>query len=161
MVGVVADPYNLVVNGNERGQVLAFFAVLLPIVLLPLVAYAIDAAFVVSHAAGLQAAATQAAEVAAEQVNVDALRMRSELSVNASSARAIAIQAMSGLEPGAVVESVAVNGAEVSVVAHELVTLPFNFLPAKAVQLDARVSARLVAGYDRPSSRVALPTSTF
>jgi Flp pilus assembly protein TadG len=147
--------------GQERGQVLAFFAILLPIILLPLAAYAVDAAFVSTRAAGLEEATAQAAEAAAQQVNVDALRSRSDLTIDASIARAVAIQAMSESEPGASVESVVVLGALVTVTAREVVTLPFNFLPAPAVKLDARVSARLVGGYDSPSSRLPLPTSTF
>lgn len=147
--------------GHERGQVLAFFAILLPIILLPLAAYAVDAGFVSTRAAGLEEATAQAAEAAAQQVNGDALRSRSELTIDASIARAVAIQAMSQSQPEASVESVVVSGALVTVTARELVTLPFTFLPAPAVKLDARVSARLVAGYDNPSSRLPLPTSTF
>jgi hypothetical protein len=148
-------------TGSERGQVLAFFAILLPIILLPLSAYAVDVAFVSTRAAGLQESTAQAAELAAQQVNVDALRSRSELGINASIAPVIATHALRDLEPGALVDSVVVMGTLVTVTAHEVVSLPFNFLPASAVRLDARVSARLVAGYDSPSSRLPLPTSTF
>jgi hypothetical protein len=146
---------------HERGQVLAFFAILLPIILLPLAAYAVNAAFVSTRAAGLQEATAQAAEAAAQQVDVDALRSRSELTIDASIAGLVARQAVSGSEPGAFVESVVVEGALVTVTAGEMVTLPFNFLPARAIRLDARASARLVTGYSSPSSFLPLPTSTF
>jgi hypothetical protein len=49
----------------------------------------------------------------------------------------------------------------VTVTAGEMVTLPFNFLPMPAIKLEARASARLVAGYAIPSSRLPLPTSNF
>jgi uncharacterized protein (UPF0333 family) len=146
---------------RERGQVLAFFAILLPIILLPLAAYAVDAAFVSTRAAGLQEATAQAAEAAAQQVNVAALRSRSVLTIDASIARTVATQTMRESEPGASVESVVVIGALVTITAAEVVTLPFNFLPAAAIKLDARASARLVSGYDSPSSRLPLPANTF
>jgi hypothetical protein len=59
------------------------------------------------------------------------------------------------------VVAVEVTGAVVIVTAEEVVVLPFNFLPAKAVKLEARASARLVGGYDSPSSLLPLPASTF
>lgn len=148
-------------SGAERGQVLAFFAVLLPITLLPLAAYAVDAAFISTRTAGLQQATAQAAEAAAQRTNIGALRSRSALTIDATLARAAAIQAMSELEPSASLKSVVVMGAMVTVTASETITLPFNFLPVQAIRLDARASARLVAGYDSPSSRLPLPTSNF
>ena len=158
----MADTHALVVSRSRgRGQVLAFFAILLPIILLPLAAYAVDAAFVSARAAGLQEATAQAAEAAAQQVNVAALRSRSVLSIDASVGRAVATQAIGESEPGASVESVVVAGAIVTVTASEQVTLPFNFLPVPAIRLEARASARLVGGYDSPSSRLPLPTSNF
>ena len=146
---------------RERGQVLAFFAVVLPVILLPLAAYAVDSAFVISRAADLQEATAQAAEAAAQQADVDALRSRSELTIDVTTARAVAQQSVLESEPGASVLAVQVNGAVVTVTTEEAVTLPFNFLPAKAIKLEARASARLVRGYDSPSSRLPLPTSTF
>lgn len=146
---------------RERGQVLAFFAVVLPVILLPLAAYAVDSAFVISRAADLQEATAQAAEAAAQQADVAALRSRSELTVDVSAAQGVARQTVFRSEPGASVLAVQVSGAVVTVTTEEAVTLPFNFLPAKMVNLEARASARLVGGYDSPSSRLPLPTSTF
>ena len=148
-------------SSRQRGQVLAFFAILLPVILLPLAAYAVDAAFVSARAAGLQEATAQAAEAAAQQVNVAALRSRSLLSIDASVGRAVATHAIGDAEPGASVESIVITGAVITVTAGEQVTLPFNFLPVPAIRLEARASARLVAGYDRPSSRLPLPNSNF
>jgi Flp pilus assembly protein TadG len=149
------------VRAHERGQVLAFFAVALPVILLPLAAYAVDSAFVISRAAGLQEATAQAAEAAAQQADVDALRSRSELTIDVTTARAVAQQSLLRSEPGASLWAVQVSGAVVTVSTEEVVTLPFNFLPAKVVKLEARASARLVGGYDSPSSRLPLPNNTF
>ena len=146
---------------HERGQILAFFAVVLPVILLPLAAYAVDAAFVISRSAGLQEATAQAAEVAAQQADVTALRSRSELTIDASLARAVATQSMIHSEPGASLEVVRVTGAQVTITATEQVKLPFSFLPVPAIKLEAHASARLVGGYDSPSSRLPLPTNTF
>lgn len=146
---------------GDRGQVLAFYAVLLPIVLLPLAAYAVDVAFVSARAAGLQEATAQAAETAAQQLNVDALRSRSELIVDAQAAADVASRAMSDSEPEATVESVIVVGSMVTISTRVVIRLPFNFLPASATVIHARASARLVGGYDSPSSLLPLPTNTF
>jgi len=146
---------------SRRGQVLAFYAVVLPIVLLPLAAYAVDVAFVSGRSAELQGATAQAADAAAQKVNVDALRARSQLIVDSEAAPAVAVQLMRELDPNATVESVLVTGTMVTISTREVITLPFNFLPAPATVIHARVSARLVAGYDRPSSLLPLPTNTF
>ena len=146
---------------DQPGQVLAFYAVLLPIVLLPLAAYAVDVAFVSSRSAELQGATAQAAETAAQKINVEALRARSQLIVDAEAAPAVASLVMSELDPEATVESVVVLGMMVTISAREVITLPFNFLPAPATVIHARASARLVGGYDRPSSLLPLPTNTF
>ena len=146
---------------GDRGQVLAFYAVLLPIVLLPLAAYAVDVAFVSARAAGLQEATAQAAETAAQQLNVDALRSRSELIVDAQAAADVASRAMSDSEPEATVASVIVVGSMVTISTREVIRLPFNFLPASATVIHARASARLVGGYDSPSSLLPLLTNTF
>jgi hypothetical protein len=146
---------------NESGQVLAFFALLLPIVLMPVAAYAVDAVVVSTRAAGLQEAAVGAAEDAAQQLSVADLRARGGLTLDPRAARSSAVAAVSAVEPGASVQAVLIDATQVTVIAGEVVTLPFNFLPVAAVKLEAHASARLVAGYDSPSSRLPLPTSTF
>ena len=149
------------VSRRTGGQVLAFFAVMLPIVLMPVVAYAVDAAVVSNREAGLQEGTVQAAEEAAQQLNVPDLRARSGLTVDSALARSSAMATLSNVEPRASLESVSIDGTQVTVVASEVVTLPFNFLPVQVVRLRARASARLVAGYDSPSSRLPLPTSSL
>jgi hypothetical protein len=149
------------VTRHDSGQVLAFYAVLLPILLLPLAAYAVDVAFVITRTAELQEATAQAAETAAQHVDVEALRARSELIVDGRAAADVASLAISDSEPEATVESVTVVGSMVTISTHEVIRLPFNFLPAPAIVIHARASARLVGGYDSPSSRLPLPTSNF
>ena len=146
---------------RDRGQVLAFYAVLLPVILLPLTAYAVDAAFVSARIAGLQAATAQAAEAAAQELDVNALRSRSVLIVDPVSARAVVTSEMSDSEPGAIVDSLVVAESLVTVSSREVVTLPFNFLPAHTIVIHARAAARLVGGYDRPSSLLPLPSNNF
>jgi hypothetical protein len=149
------------VTRHDRGQVLAFYAVLLPILLLPLAAYAVDVAFVITRTAELQEATAQAAETAAQHVDVEALRARSELIVDGRVAADVASRAMSDSEPEATVESVIVVGSMVTISTREVIWLPFNFLPAPATVIHARAAARLVGGYDSPSSLLPLPTNTF
>src|SRR6267378_1432167 len=148
-------------TAGKRGQVLTFYAIVLPMVLLPLAAYTVNVAFVSTHAASLEQATAQAAEVAAQQLDVGAFRSHSVLKINALAARVVATHAMSDSERGATVESVLVVGASVTVSTREVIRLPFNFLPVPAIILHARASARIVAGYDNASSRLPLPISNF
>src|SRR6202521_6407192 len=62
-------------KSNQAGQVLAFFAIVIPVVLLPVAAYAVDASIVAGREAGLQAATAQAAETAAQQLNIGPKRL--------------------------------------------------------------------------------------
>jgi hypothetical protein len=121
----------------------------------------VDAAFVSTRVAGLQAATEQAAEAAAQQLDVGALRSRSVLAVDPLTARVIAASAIKDSEPGATVDSVVVAGSMVTISSREVVTLPFNFLPAQAIVIHASATARLVGGYDRPSSLLPLPINNF
>ena len=132
-----------------RGQVLAFLAVALPVVLLPAAAYAVDAATVASHAAGLQAATAQAAETAAQQLNVGMIRSEGALSLDAAAVALVVANTIEEKEPGALVESSAVIGVDVVVVTREPVTLPFSVL-ARTITLHARATARLVVGFETP-----------
>lgn len=145
---------------HERGQVLAFFAIVLPIALLPVVAYAIDASSLGARAAALQAAVAQAAEVAAQQVDSAVLRRDGSLRVDAAAAARIAGDALRLLEPAAALDRVSVQGAAVSVTASQSVELPIA-LGQKSVTLRASATARLVPGYESPSSRLPLPISSF
>src|SRR5258708_12343403 len=65
-----------------RGQVLAFFALVLSIVLLPVAAYAVDATIVAGREADLQAATPQSAQTAPERLNVSSLPATSALTLD-------------------------------------------------------------------------------
>jgi Flp pilus assembly protein TadG len=142
------------------GQVLAFFAVILPIVLLPVVAYAVDAAVVSGRAAALHAATAAAAETASQQVSVRAKRSGGALALDLGQAQMVANETLASEEPGASTDAISVDGAEVTVTTIEVVTVPFNLFGGP-VTLHTRASARLVGGYDNPSSLLPLPMSTF
>jgi hypothetical protein len=145
---------------DQRGQVLAFFALALPVVLLPVAAYTVDAAAVSGRAAGLQAATAQAAEAAAQQVDVATLRSIGALDLDSAAARLAASQTLAGEEPGADLEQVSISGVTATIVASERVDVPVPLL-TRTLTLHAHATARLVPGYDRPSSLLPLPTSTF
>jgi hypothetical protein len=144
----------------NRGQVLTFMALILPLVLLPLAAYAVDAATVSTKAARLQEVTAQAAEEAAQQVSVADLRSGGSLALDPVNAGVVAMGVVAE-EPGATVRSVAISGTQVTVRSAEAVILPFDFLGVAAITLEARATGRLTAGYDSPSSRLALATRTF
>jgi len=74
-------------TSRETGQVLAFFALVLPIVLLPIAGYAVDATIVASGEAGLQAATAQAAETAAQQLSTGAIRAGGVLALDPAAAK--------------------------------------------------------------------------
>jgi Flp pilus assembly protein TadG len=137
------------VRFEETGQVLAFFAVAVPVVLLPIVAYAVDATIVAGREAGLQAATAQAAETAAQQLNVAELRSSGALTLDKETAGRVATQALLEEERSASLDSIRVSGAEVTVVSSEQVTLPFSVFTQR-VTLHASAKARLVTGFDAP-----------
>jgi hypothetical protein len=134
---------------RETGQVLAFFALVLPVVLLPIAAYAVDATIVAGREAGLQAATAQAAETAAQQLNAAAIRSTGALALDVAAVKPVAAHALVAEEPGASLDSSTINGVEVTVAASESVTLPFSMF-TRTVTLHASATARLVAGYDSP-----------
>ena len=135
---------------TSRGQVLAFFALVLPMVLLPIAAYAVDAAIVAGRAAGLQAATAQAAEAGAQKLDVGAIRSSGRLALDDAAVSLVAARTLGEDEPAAIIESSTVNGVEVTVTAREQVTLPFSVLTS-SVELHAHATARLVGGYDKPT----------
>jgi hypothetical protein len=135
---------------NQTGQVLTFFALALPVVLLPVAAYTVDATMIASREAVLQAATAQAAEAAAQQLDVGAVRSSGALSLNAAAAMVVVHQTLVEEEPAASVDTSSISGAEITIVTSEQVTLPFSVFERTAT-LHARATARLVAGYDRPS----------
>ena len=145
----------------QGGQVMAFIAMALAVVLMPVAAYAVDIAGVGSAAATLQEATAVAAMEAAQQLNTADFRSSGVLVVDMSAARSAALAVLAAEAPAASVTSVTVRGVEVTVEAGQLVRLPFDFFPMHVAHLRAIASARLAAGYDRPSSRLPLPNSTF
>ncbi len=135
----------------QSGQVLAFFALVLPLVLLPVAAYAVDATVVAGREAGLQAATAQAAETAVQNLNVSAIRSSGALTLDGTAVSQAIAQTMLDEEKGAIVDAYTVAGQEVDVVTSESVALPFSVFMS-AVTLHAHATARLVAGYDTPSA---------
>ena len=137
-------------KSSEGGQVLAFFAIAMPVVLLPVAAYALDATILAGRESALQAATAQAAETAAQQINVRALRSTGVLSLDAAATRLVLEQALAEEEPGARIDSSAATNAEVSVATSEPVRLPFSMF-TDTVVLHVHATARLVAGYETPA----------
>jgi len=147
---------------RQRGQTLAGLALCLPLVLLPVAAYAIESTRLAARASALQAAAAQAAEDAASAVDVSALRNGQALRLDGAAAAAIAAQTLRGQDSAAVLDSVSVDLAAVSVGAHETVPLALGaFLGTATVTLRASAAARLAVGYERPSSRLPFPSRIF
>jgi hypothetical protein len=83
------------------------------------------------------------------------------MTVDAGAALRAARSVFATAAPSASVSSVTVSGTEVTVAAEEVVQLPVDFLPTRRVRLEALASARLAGGYDRPSSLLPLPMSSF
>ena len=145
---------------SDSGQVLAFFALVLQIVLLPVAAYAVDAAVISTRASELQAATAQAAETAAQRVSIGDLRSSGAFVLDQNGARVAAVETMSEEDPGAALVSVSINDATITLMTSETMSVPFNLFGGP-VTLRSRASARIAAGYDSPSSRLPLPTRTF
>ncbi|HYM67284.1 MAG TPA: hypothetical protein VEW68_08345, partial [Patescibacteria group bacterium] len=106
-------------RARQLGQVLAFFALVLPLVLLPVVAYAVDATVIGTRSAALQAATAEAAEAAAQQIDVAAFRAGAGLVLDPAKVSSVAAQALHDTEPAAVVDSVGIAGTEVTITASE------------------------------------------
>jgi len=145
----------------QRGQVMAFIAMALAMVLMPLTAYVIDVATVSSAAATLQEATAIAAMEAAQQLNTAEFRNSGVLVIDMNAARRAASAVLAAEAPAASLTSVSVRGVEVTVEAGQLIRLPFDFFPMRAARLRAVASARLTAGYDRPSSFLPFSIRTF
>ncbi|HVD01403.1 MAG TPA: hypothetical protein VNG93_09710 [Candidatus Dormibacteraeota bacterium] len=141
-----------------RGQTLVSVALLLPVVLLPLMAYAVQATLLATRAGLLQAAVGRAAEDATAGVDVAILRAGGGLVLDPAVAGSIARDSLLAMDPGAVVDSIAVGSTTVTVTAHERVNAGFGeILGAGATVLRATATAQVTAGYASPSSRLPLP----
>jgi hypothetical protein len=124
---------------HQQGQALAFFALVLPLVLLPVAAFGAEAGFLAARQAHLAEVTAQAALDAAQQLD--------------TAARRVAAAALAQQEPAAVLDGLSVAGAQVTVTVHELVPLRLAaFAGMRSAMLRAAVSARLTAGYASPSS---------
>jgi hypothetical protein len=145
---------------RRSGQVLVFFALVLPLILLPVAAYAVDAAVTASVYARLVEVTVRAAEDAAQQVDVTVFRASGVLELDVSAARRAALDDVV-TEPGATVITVGVAGGAVTVATAANVMLPLDFVGPAAIRLQASATARIAPGYDIPSSRLPLPMSTF
>jgi len=144
----------------RSGQVLVFFALVLPLVLLPVAAYAVDAAVTASVYARLVEVTVRAAEDAAQQVDVAELRASGALVLDVAAAvRAARDDLMA--EPGTSVVAVGVAGELVTVATAASVALPLDFVGSARITLHASATARIAPGYERPSSLLPLPVSTF
>jgi hypothetical protein len=146
---------------SQRGQVLVFVALVLPIVLLPAAAFAVDAASAASVQARLEQATWSAAESAVQQIDAGALRAGRGITLDQRSVEAVARDALAAEDPNAAIDRLAVAGLYVTVEAAERVQLPLNFLGAPAVKVRAKATARLTLGYERPSSFLPFSVSTL
>ena len=146
---------------SQRGQVLIFVALVLPIVLLPAAAFAVDAASAAGVHARLEQATWSAAEAAVQQIDANALRAGKGITLDQGSLDAVVREALAAEDPDAIIERLAVADLYVTIEAAEPLRLPLNFLGAPVVTLHAQATARLTLGYDRPSSFLPLPVSTF
>jgi len=157
----VAVPAVRRITSAGGGQVLVFFALVLPLILLPAAAYAIDAAVSASAYARLEEVTTRSAEEAAQQVDASRLRSGGGIGLDIEAAIARAYEVLRSALPAAKVISVSVSGVTVTVRADQVVTLPIQFIGRPAITLHAMAAARLAVGYESPSSLLPLPTSTF
>ena len=146
---------------SQRGQVLVFVALVLPIVLLPAAAFAVDAASAAAVHARLEQATWSATESAVQQIDAGALRAGKGVTLDQRSVEAVARDALAAEDPNATIERLEVDGLTVTIEAAERVQLPLNFLGAPAVKLRAKATARLTLGYERPSSFLPFSVSTL
>jgi len=102
----------------------------------------------------------RAAEDAAQQVDVAKLRASGALVLDVAAAERAAHDDLM-IEPGASLIAVGVAGDLVTVATAESVALPLDFVGAARVRVHASATARIAPGYDRPSSLLPLPLSSF
>lgn len=146
---------------SQRGQILVFVALVLPLVLLPVAAFAVDAAAAAAVHARLEQAAWSAAESAVQQVDAGALRAGKGITLDQRSVEVVASDALAAEDPNATIERLAVTGLYVTVEAAERLELPLNLLGAPELKLRAKATARLRLGYESPSSFLPFSVSTL
>ncbi len=146
---------------SQRGQILVFVALVLPIVLLPAAAFAVDAASAAGVHARLEQATWSAAESSVQQIDAGALRAGKGITLDQRSVEAVAFEALAAEDPSATIERLSVDGLYVTIETSETLQLPLNFVGAPAVRLRAKATARLTLGYERPSSFLPFSVSTL
>jgi len=146
---------------SQRGQVLVFVALVLPIVLLPAAAFAVDAASAAAVHARLEQATWSATESAVQQIDAGALRAGKGVTLDQRFVEAVARDALAAEDSNATIERLEVDGLTVTIEAAERLQLPLNFLGAPALKLRAKATARLTLGYERPSSFLPFSVSTL
>jgi hypothetical protein len=135
----------------SRGQALAFFALVLPLVLLPVVAYASESSMLAARQARLTEATMLAALDAAQQLDIPRFRAGLGAAPDPVLAAGTATAELAASEPGAVIDSIAVNGSLVTVAVHEWVPLQIaTFVRGGGVTLHATAAAILTPGYQAP-----------
>lgn len=140
-------PHLLRVKG-QRGQVLAYLAVVVPLLLLPLTAYVVEVTRLAAAQARLETIAATTAEDAVQRVDVNSFRSGAGLHPDPAAAAAAAQAEVATREPGAAVDGVTVTGASLALELSEPVPLVFaGFLGTRAVRVHARAIATLKAGY--------------
>jgi len=145
----------------QRGQVLVFVALVLPIVLLPAAAFAVDAASAAAVHARLEQATWSAAESSVQQIDAGTLRAGGGIRLDQQSVEAVAFDALAAEDPNATIERLSVDGLDLTLETSETLQLPLNFVGAPAVKLRAKATARLTLGYERPSSFLPFSVSTL
>ena len=147
---------------GQLGQVVASFAIMLPLLLIPVVAYAVDGTFAAQAEADLTSVTVRAAEDAAQQIDVGSLRAGSGLVLDPAAARSAAGAALGSGPRGTQLVSITTAGTEVTVRAQLPVRLHLAFwLRGGVLMIQSSASARLTGGYSSPSSRIPLPISTL
>ena len=153
---------NAAVAPEVRGQALVSFAVVLPLVLIPVVAYAVEASLVATRQAALAETAAAAVEDAAQQVDEASFRAGGKLAVDPAQARRVAEAAIEARDPAATLVTFRCVGDSVALIVEEAVPLRLAFWSGSAVaHVRAAAGAHLAVGYASPSSRLALPFSSF
>lgn len=147
---------------RQAGQALPAVALLVPLALLPIAAYAIESARLAAVQARLQETLTLSAEAAAAQLDAASLRAGAGVLVDPAAAKRVATAALTQAEPGAVLDSIAVRGSEVTLAGHETLRLDLGgILQVGGATVRAGARTRLTPGYDSPSSLLPFSRSSF
>lgn len=138
-------------RSGGHGQALAFFALVLPLVLLPVVAYAAESSMLAARQARLAEVTALAAIDGAQQLDIVRFRAGSGTVLDAAAAVAAVTADLAASEPNAVIDAISVTGSLVTVKVHEWVPLRLaTFVRGAGVTLRAAAAANLRHGYQAP-----------